>query len=184
MANKSYINKYAKALFDTSEKNNSTIEICNGLNFTSKIIKSIPEFNYILFTKNTSKSNKKNIVSNVLNNKINPLIIELLLILMDNDEVQLFDDIINRYNYLMNLDSKELDVIITSNAEFTPERLDSIKQNLSRKLNKQINIKTHINENILGGIQLRIGNTIIDNSLSNKLKKLKNNLKNNQANME
>ena len=50
--------------------------------------------------------------------------------------------------------------------------------------NGLIYFKTHINKNLLGGIQLRIGNTIIDNSLSNKLAKLKNNLKNNQANME
>ena len=121
---------------------------------------------------------------NVLNNKINPLIVELLLILMDNDEVQLFDDIINRYNHLMDIDSKELDVVITSNTEFSLDRLESIKLNLSKKLNKQINIKTHINKAILGGIQLRIGNTIIDNSLLNKLRKLKNNLKDNQANME
>ena len=184
MANKSYINKYAKVLFDMSEKNNSTIEICNELNFISKTIKSIPEFNYILFTKNTSKANKKNILLNVFNNKINLLVVELLLILMDNDEIQLFDDIINKYNHLMDIDSKELDVIITSNTEFSSDRLEFIKQNLSKKLNKQINIKAHINKAILGGVQLRIGNTIIDNSLLNKLRKLKNNLKDNQANME
>ena len=103
---------------------------------------------------------------------------------MDNDEIQLFDDIINRYNHLMDIDSKELDVIITSNTEFSSDRLEFIKQNLSKKLNKQINIKAHINKAILGGVQLRIGNTIIDNSLLNKLRKLKNNLKDNQANME
>ena len=84
----------------------------------------------------------------------------------------------------MNLESKELDVTITSNVQFSSDKLDFIKENISRKLNKQINIKTHINKSLLGGIQLRIGNTIIDNSLSNKLTKLKNSLKNNQANME
>ena len=138
----------------------------------------------MLFTKNTSKSDKKNILSNILNNRINTLVIELLIILIDNDKVQLFGDIANKYNHLMNLESKELDVTITSNVQFSPDKLDFIKGNISGKLNKQINIKTHINKSLLGGVQLRIGNTIIDNSLSNKLTKLKNSLKNNQANME
>ena len=184
MANKGYINKYANALFDISTKNNSTVDVRDGLNSLIRIIKSVPEFNYILTTKNTLKLDKKNILRNVLADRINPLAIELLLILINNDEIQLFNDIVDKYNYLMNLDSKELDVIITSNIEFSLDRLDSIKDNLSEKLNKQINIKTHVDKEILGGVQLRIGNTIIDNSLSNKLKKLKNNLKNNQANME
>ena len=184
MVNKSYVNKYAKVLFDISVKNNSMGDVRDGLNFLVKIIKSIPEFKHVLFTKNTSKSDKKNILSNVLNSRINVLVIELLIILIDNDEIQLFGDITNKYNYLMNLESKELDVTITSNVQFSPDKLDFIKGNISGKLNKQINIKTHINKNLLGGVQLRIGNTIIDNSLSSKLTKLKNSLKNNQINME
>ena len=184
MINKSYVNKYAKALFDVSVKNNSTRDVQKGLNFIDKITKSIPEFNHTLYTKNTSKSNKINILFNVLSDKINSLVIELLTILIDNDEVQLFSDIANKYNRLISLDSEELDVTITSNVQFSSDRLDAIRNNLFGKLNKKINMKTHINKKILGGVQLRIGNTIIDNSLSSKLAKLKNNLKDNQANME
>ena len=130
MANKSYVNKYAKALFDISVKNNSTGDVRDGLNFLSKTIKSIPEFKHVLFTKNTSKSDKKNILSNVLNNRINALAIELLMILINNDEIQLFGDITNKYNYLMNFESKELDVTITSNVQFSPDKLDFIKGNI------------------------------------------------------
>ena len=99
-------------------------------------------------------------------------------------QIQLFTDIINKYNQLMNASSKELDVIITSKAELSSDELGSIKTNLSSKLNKQLNIKNNIDDSIIGGIKMRIGNIIIDNSLSNKLMKLKNNLKNNHANME
>ena len=185
MANNSHVNKYAKALFNASVKNNSTRETYNGLCLISTIIKSIPEFNHILFPKNMSRLNKKNILFNILSSKkAHSLVIELLAILIDNDECQLFNDIANKYNYVMNLDSKELDMTITSNIEFSSDKLDSIKNEVSIKLNKHINIKSFVDKKLLGGMKLRIGNTIIDNSLSNKLVKLKNNLKNNQANME
>jgi len=77
-----------------------------------------------------------------------------------------------------------LDVLITSQSELSSDELNSVKADLSSKLNKQINIKNNIDKSLIGGVQLRIGNTIIDNSLSSKLMKLKNNLKNNHANME
>ena len=184
MANISYINKYAKALFEASVKNNSTADVRQGLTVIFKAVKSIPEFKHILSTKNTSREKKKNVLYNVLSGKANPLVIELLLILIDSDQIQLFGDIINKYNQLMNSNSNDLDVSITSNVEFSSEKLGSIKSNLVEKLNKQINIKTNTNTNLLGVVQLRIGNTIIDNSLSNKLSKLKNNLKKNQMSME
>ena len=184
MAHNTHVNKYAKALFNASLENNSLIDVKQSLISVFKIGKTVPEFNHVLLTKSTSTSNKKNILSNILNEHINPLVTELLIILIDNDQIQLFTDIMNKYNQLMNLSSKELDVLITSKAALSLDELNSVKEDLSLKLNKQINIKNNIDDSIIGGIKLRIGNTIIDNSLSKKLMKLKNNLKNNHANME
>ena len=184
MANNSHVNKYAKALFNASLKNNSLADVREGLNTVVKISKTIPEFNHILFTKNTSASNKKSILSNVLSSHINSLVTELLIILIENEHIQLFTNIINKYNQLLNASSKELDVLITSQSELSSDELNSVKADLSSKLNKQINIKNNIDKTLIWGVQLRIGNTIIDNSLSSKLMKLKNNLKNNHANME
>ena len=180
----SYVNKYAKVLFDTAVKNNIASDVRDGLKSIIKISKSIPEFNHLLFTKNTSKSDKKNILSSVLKDNVNLVALELLLILIEDDQTQLFGDIVNKYNQLMHVKSAELDILITSNVGLADSELDSIKNNLSKKLDKQVNIKNNVDQSLIGGIQLRIGNTIIDNSLSNKLIKLKNNLKNNHANME
>ena len=184
MANSSQINKYAKALFNASLEDNSLLDVSKGLNVIVKMSKTIPEFNHILFTKNTSVSNKKSILSNVFSNHVNSLVVELLIVLIENDQIQLLSGVINKYNQLMNVSSKELDVLITSQSELSIDELNSVKTSLSSKLNKQINIKNNVDDSIIGGIRLRIGNTIIDNSLSNKLTKLKNNLKNNHANME
>jgi len=123
-------------------------------------------------------------LSNVFSNHVNSLVVELLIVLIENDQIQLLSGVINKYNQLMNVSSKELDVLITSQSELSIDELNSVKTSLSSKLNKQINIKNNVDDSIIGGIRLRIGNTIIDNSLSNKLTKLKNNLKNNHANME
>ena len=184
MANSAHLNKYAKALFNASLEDNSLLNVSKGLDVIVKMSKTIPEFNHILFTKNTSASNKKSILSNVLSDHVNSLVIELLIVLIENDQIQLLSSVINKYNQLMNVSSKELDVLITSQSELSIDDLTSIKTSLSSKLNKQINIKNNVDDSIIGGIRLRIGNTIIDNSLSNKLTKLKDNLKNNHANME
>tara|TARA_B100000029_G_scaffold65326_2_gene58369 strand:+ start:1602 stop:2156 length:555 start_codon:yes stop_codon:yes gene_type:complete len=182
--NKSSANKYAKALFNASLEQNSLAEVRNGLDYIFKISKAIPEFNHILFTKNITTSDKIDILSKVLSNNVDPLVSDLLLILMDNDQIRLFVTIMNKYNKLVNVSSKELDVKVTSQSRLSLDELGSIKTDLSIQLDSQININNDTDKSLIGGIQLRIGNVIIDNSVSNKLNKLKNNLKNNYANME
>ncbi len=184
MKNKSSANKYAKALFNASLEQNSLAEVRNGLDYIFKISKAIPEFNHILFTKNITTSDKIDILSKVLSNNVDPLVSDLLLILMDNDQIRLFVTIMNKYNKLVNVSSKELDVKVTSQSRLSLDELGSIKTDLSIQLDSQININNDTDKSLIGGIQLRIGNVIIDNSVSNKLNKLKNNLKNNYANME
>ena len=184
MANNSHVNKYARALFNISVKDNSLANIRDGLVSVMKIAKSVPEFNHLLFTKNTSSEDKSSIISNVLNGRINALVVELLVILIQNDQVQLLSNIKNKFNQLMIAKSSELDILITSNLELSSDELDFLRAGLSLKSGKQVNIKNNIDKTLIRGVQLRIGNTIIDNSLSNKLMKLKSNLKNNHANME
>jgi len=184
MANNTHVNKYAKGLFNISMKNNSVSNVRDGLNSIIKISKSIPEFNHLLFTKNTSREDKRIILSNVLKGKIDSLVLELFIILIENDEAQLLVSITNKYNHLININATELNVLITSNVKLSEDKLGFVRDDLSKKLDKQINIKNNVDKSLIGGVQLRIGNTIIDNSLSNKLIKLKNNLKNNYSNME
>ena len=87
MVNNAHVNKYAKGLFNISIKNNSASDVRDGLNSIIKISKTIPEFNHLLFTKNTSRVDKKVILSNVLRGKIDSLALELFIILIENDEV-------------------------------------------------------------------------------------------------
>ena len=56
------------------------------------------------------------------------------------------------------------------------ETLKIIKDSIQKKDNKIALISTKIDKTILGGIKLRIGNTIIDSSIINKLNQLKTTL--------
>ena len=90
----SHVNKYAIVLFNTAVKNNIASDVRDGLKSIIKISKAVPEFNHVLFTKNTSKPDKKNILSSILKDNINLVALELLLILIEDDKDQLFGNIV------------------------------------------------------------------------------------------
>ena len=65
---------------------------------------------------------------------------------------------------------------ITSSNELNQKEIDRIKSNVEVKMNKKINVKMNIDKNMIGGVKLRLGNTVIDNSISRQLNMLKSKL--------
>ena len=65
---------------------------------------------------------------------------------------------------------------ITSAVDLSVNEVDKIKSSVESKLNKKIDATTEIDTNLIGGIKLRIGNTLIDNSISRRLNLLKSKL--------
>ena len=62
--------------------------------------------------------------------------------------------------------------------QLNESELSDLKSNIKEKVNSDINIDNIIDNTILGGIKLKIGNTLIDGSLSTKLEKLKQSMVN------
>src|SRR5699024_11963527 len=57
-----------------------------------------------------------------------------------------------------------------------PERSALVK-NLAKRLNKStINLQNIVDTSVLGGLKIRVGNTIFDGSLSGKLKRIERNI--------
>ena len=65
---------------------------------------------------------------------------------------------------------------ITSSNELNQKEIDRIKSNVEVKMNKKINVKMNIDKSLIGGVKLRLGNTVIDNSISRQLNMLKSKL--------
>jgi len=65
------------------------------------------------------------------------------------------------------------DVLVRTAVELDSGLGDVIKQAFETKLNKTISVKRQIDPSLIGGIQIRIGNTIYDASVKKHLSMMK-----------
>ena len=79
-----------------------------------------------------------------------------------------------------NLEEEKPDVkkVLKKDKILSQEFNKDLKINIKSKINTDISIKNIEDKKILGGIKLKVGNTLIDGSLSTKLEKLKENMVN------
>jgi len=169
--------KYAKTLLDLSKKSDCVSLIQNQLKSISYLYNKIPAFKLVFITKRIDTMNKIGIIKNVLKN-FEPLIVEFIAILIENNQTNGLLNIITRFNNMVSSDSNISKVEITTSEKLTETNLEYISQTICDKLNATPEINIKIDPKIIGGIKLRVGNKIFDNSVSYQIKQLKKTLHN------
>ncbi len=176
MNKKGFVNKYARALYNVSVQQEDVKEVSERIHYISAVMKTVPEFSQFLQTHQVSAKDKLKAVRNVLKNDISSLEVDLLAELIQHGHVLLMAEISRRFTYLVEVDSSVVNVKISSAAELTEDEIKNIVNKIEAQSNKKVSIETEIDANLIGGIKLRVGNTVIDNSISRRLELLKDTL--------
>ena len=169
--------KYAKTLLDLSKKSDCISLIQNQLKSIAYLYNKIPVFKLVFITKRIDSVNKIKIIKTVLKD-FEPLIVEFIAILINNNQTNSLLNIITRFNNMVCADSNISKVEITTSDKLTDTDLEYVSQAICNKLNATPKINIKIDPDIIGGIKLRVGNKIFDNSVSYQIKQLKKNLHN------
>ena len=170
---KSKIDRYAKILFsisDTSEKYESIEKI---LYILSTLCNTSLNFKQFLLTKRISSDLKKEILLSIFKDLINESEIDLIIYLMEGIDLRYIKLITEKYKKLISDSRGNVKVEVVTAKQLSNLDLTDIEEKINSKINGSVIISNTIDKNILGGIKLKVGNTLIDGSIKTKLDKLK-----------
>ena len=174
--NKRIIKKYSQALFKVTVKENDINQISDRLHNIRSILKSVPELNQLLITRRVQVQDKINMLKNILGDNISNIEMDLMVLLMENGHMMLFGEVVKRFDYLLDKESKVVKVQITSSSILSDDEVQRISSKIENNIQKEVEVKTETDESIMGGIKLRVGNTLIDGSIYSRLQKMRDTL--------
>ena len=174
--NKSIVKKYARSLYKIAVKENDVNQISSRLHSIRSILKSVPELNQLLITRRVSVQDKTTILKNILDNKISYIEMDLIVLLMENGYMPLFGAVVNYFDYILEKNSEIIKVQITSSASLLDDEIQRIISKIENRVQKKVDIEMETDTSMIGGIILRVGNTLIDGSVSNRLQKMRDTL--------
>ncbi len=167
------IDKSTKIIFTIFKDNDIEKIGSDVLNILSEISSNSLKFKQFLSTKRIDKEIKKDILSNVLSGILNESQLSLVYCMLDSVDFNYIESINKKYQKLMD-DSLGLVKVTAFTANSMSDMdLSKLSLNIKSKINMDVSIKNIEDKKILGGIKLKVGNTLIDGSLSTKLEKLK-----------
>jgi len=174
--NKGVIKKYAQGLYKVALKEENVTQISVRLHSIKNILKSVPELNQLFITRRVQIEDKMVMLKNILGDKISGIVMALMVLLMENGHMILFGEVVKRFDYLKDKDSEIIKVQITSSSRLSDDEVQRISLNIENKIQKKVDVTMETDTSIVGGIKLRVGNTLIDGSVSNRLQKMRDTL--------
>ena len=169
--------KYAKALFNTANKANKITETKKEFQLIANLYKKNSAFRLLFITKKIDSNQKIEIINKVLN-MLNPLTLEFLKIIINNNQSNELLKVIKKFNYLSesHLGVNKVDIITAT--KLSEKALHDLSQTISGILNNSPLINNITDPDIIGGMKLRVGNNIFDNSVNYQINQLKKTLHN------
>lgn len=168
--------RYAEALFQIAVEKNNTDKIVNELNVVKELFEKDENVSTILTHPRINNVEKMKLIDTAFVG-LEQDVVNTLKILIQRDRINVVVSVIDYFVELYNEKNGIAVATVYSIRNLTETEKTNIEQTFKTQLNKEkITIVNIIDSSLIGGLRIRVGNTIYDGSISNKLNRFKANL--------
>lgn len=168
--------RYAFAYHETAKENDILEAINDDVNFISNTLEASKDLRLFLKSPLVNKDQKRAALLEIFDKKVQPLTIQLMKILTEKSRESLLEMILKHFVDYYNVHHGIIEIDITSAFELDKEQVSNLIKQLEIQTGKKIELNRQVNSELIGGMMVRIDDTVIDGSVKHKLSQLKNRL--------
>lgn len=162
---------YSEVLYELAEEAGQVDRVMDDLTRVESVLKEQPDFAALLNTRKIDGREKSDIINRVFAGRVAGLTIDFLHILAKRNRIGLLSGIHGKYESIVDVHSQRSLVEVTFAKMPNEERLEKLKDQLTRAMKKQVRLSVQIDPDMIGGIVIRKGDRLIDNSVRSILKR-------------
>ncbi len=163
---------YARALFEVAREQGKIDELHEQLAQFADALDANRQLAVFFFSPYFATKEKQDGLARMLDGA-EPAFVNFLKLLIENHRMPVIFRIRARYEHLWEEEHRMLPVEITSAIELDPAATDSLGRAIGERTGRRVKLAAHVDPEILGGIIVRVGNSILDASIRNRLEQLR-----------
>jgi F-type H+-transporting ATPase subunit delta len=163
---------YARALFGAALDKGRLDEVREQLGQFADALDRNRELAVFFFSPYFSTAEKQQSLATLLDGA-DEVFLNFLSLLIENHRMPVIFRIRHEYERLWDEENKTLPVEITSAIALDQATTDSLGRTIGERAGRTVTLAAHVDPDILGGIIIRVGNSILDASIRNRLEQLR-----------
>jgi F-type H+-transporting ATPase subunit delta len=163
---------YARSLFEAALDAGQTDQVREDLGQFADALDGNRELQIFFFSPYFSTAEKEDGLDRVVSDA-DPVILNFLKLLIEKHRMPVVFRIRASYDALWEDENRLLPVQITSAVELDKEIVSQLGDRIAEQTDRKVDISADVDPDILGGIVVRVGNSVLDASVRNRLDQLR-----------
>ena len=163
---------YSRALFEVAKQHGLLDVVREQLAAFADALASNRDLAVFFFSPYFSTQEKEDGLTRVVQDA-EPIFLNFLRLLIEKHRMPVLFRIRRDYDALWEDEHHLLPVQITSAVELDEATIRALGEQIGQRTGRQVELTTRVEPEILGGIVLRVGNSILDASIRNRLEQLR-----------
>jgi F-type H+-transporting ATPase subunit delta len=165
---------YAKALLGAAQQAKQVDRVLEELDsLENDVFKKMPALRLTLTSPRVSAEEKVALLTKAFAGKMVGVLLNFLKVTAENDRLSCLPDVLRNYRKLVNEAEGKLEVIVRAAYPLSNPLRERIATRLSEVLKKRVQLQLEVDPDLLGGIVVRIGDTLYDASVASQLQRMK-----------
>ena len=165
--------RYANAFIKSAIEQNKLEKATSDMSLIRETLISSSELRLFLKSPLIKKEVKKSALLEVFKSRIDELTISLIELLSEKGRENLLLGITKSFKELYNKHKGIIEVHVTSSHALGEKQHKSLQKKLESETGKKVQMHTTVDERLIGGLLVRIDDTVLDGSVKHKLNQLK-----------
>jgi F-type H+-transporting ATPase subunit delta len=166
---------YARSLFQVAKEHDKLDVVREQLADVADALNESRDLSIFFFSPYFSTQEKKDGLGKAVVDA-DPTVSNFIELLIEKHRMPAIHRIRRAFDAMWREENKLLPVEITSAIELDEKIAKTIGDQIASQTGRKVDLKTSVDPNVLGGIVLRVGNSILDASIRNRLETLRKNV--------
>jgi F-type H+-transporting ATPase subunit delta len=178
MANLRIAKRYAKALFEIAEETKKLEKITNDVVFIDSLIRSSRELQLFLKSPIIKEDKKREVLKEIFSDsRVDPVTLKFIMLLVEKKREDILHDIVKVYQQIYDEKMGIVSVEVVTAVEVGERLKKKIEQKILELTGaKKVKASYRVDPSIIGGIVIRVGDTVYDASIRRRIQLLREQL--------
>jgi ATP synthase F1 delta subunit len=163
---------YSRSLFEVAKEHGNLDRIRDELAVFADALAQNRDLAVFFFSPYFSTQEKEDGLARVVVDA-DPTFVNFLQVLLENHRLPLIHRIRRQVDVLWDHENKRLPVEVTSAVALDRSVVEALEARIREQTGQNVQLESKVDPDILGGIVLRVGNSILDASVRNRLEQLR-----------
>ena len=164
---------YAKALLGLADRSGKTDSIMEELDSFASAIQSLPRLRETLESPRVSAAEKARIIDKALAGKASKEFANFVKVVVSRDRAGCFPAIRNAARELVDERTNQVRATMITAEPVGDDVMQSVARRMEQVLGKKVILSPAVDPEIIGGVVVRVGDTVYDGSIRNQLNQVR-----------